>query len=855
MVDYEPVDLSEWYNVGSEVLPEDEDLSPGLYSFQGLPFLVGGKSHNRKSQSFIGLGGADRRTLVAVDDRAHNVIFAHRLLESKIHENGPLGITIAEYVFHLSEGIEYRVPIRERFEIAAIPNRRWLTGVPGAPFRALPDQKNGLMPRYEGPWELAGIRPMESVMGSARSLYLWAWSNPEPERTIESIEIIANGPRFIVAGVTLGHLDEHLFPREGRRPVRVTLKDASRAQRPFDLSVEVDRGDSTYSFALPEITNEEFMNDMYKGYGQEANTKSSPAYVEISAIPSATVTVKQGDKEVGKVNWGEVEQNGAAETANVRLELLDRGKNWVHVTVLDDDTGKPVPCRIHFRSPEGVPYQPHGHPNHVNSNLASYAIDVGGDVRLGQITYAYIDGTCQGWLPRGEVIVDVARGYEYEPLRTKVRIEPGQRELTLGLKRWINMNSLRWFSGDTHVHFLSTQGAHMEARAEGLNLVNVLQSQWGSLFTNVEDFTGAPSISENENTIVFIGQENRQHVFGHMILVGMKHPVVPMCTDGPSESETGGTMEITAARWADQCHDQGGYVISAHFPSPNGEPAALIATHRVDAVEMIRHTKYAHNEYYRYLNCGYRLPLAGGTDKQSNDVPTGLYRTYVYIPEDEEFNFDNWHKNLSKGRSFLSGGPIIHFTVNGHQLGDTVMLSEPGTVEVEAWAESIFPIYRLEIVQAGQVVASVEAKKGARRLDLKEKVKIDGHTWLAARCGGQVYFQNTHFASRDDIPYIHFDGWGDYDPHPRRRGIFAHTSPIYVACNGKWSMFDKDAAKYILTMVEGALTYIREVSRQYNPEWVSHHHGEEDHLGYLERSFVEAKEAIQERAHRLGITL
>ena len=28
-------------------------------------------------------------------------------------------------------------------------------------------------------------------------------------------------------------------------------------------------------------------------------------------------------------------------------------------------------------------------------------------------------------------------------------------------------------------------------------------------------------------------------------------------------------------------------------------------------------------EYYRYLNCGYRLPLVGGTDKMSNSVPVG----------------------------------------------------------------------------------------------------------------------------------------------------------------------------------------------------------------------------------------
>ena len=58
-------------------------------------------------------------------------------------------------------------------------------------------------------------------------------------------------------------------------------------------------------------------------------------------------------------------------------------------------------------------------------------MDVGGDVRMGQISYAYIDGACQGWLPQGEVIADVARGFEYEPIRTKVEIKPGQRELEL----------------------------------------------------------------------------------------------------------------------------------------------------------------------------------------------------------------------------------------------------------------------------------------------------------------------------------------------------------------------------------------------------------------------------------------
>ena len=817
------------------VLGEDQEADIGRQTFRGLPFLVGGDVGDASGKCLIALGGSDGGVTIPINERARSVIVAHRLLEHDLSSGGSTGAQVAEYVFGLSSGRQERVPIRDGFEISAVAGEASTRlGIRAVPFRAVPDQYPALMPRYEGPWEETGRRQMETTPGRAHSYYLWAWENPEPDSAIETIQIAHSGPRFIVAGITLGFLEEHPFARQGRRPARIVLTDTNDAEKPFDLDVEVDRGNATYAHPLPEASAEGFLSDPYKGWGEEQNSKSSPAYVEVSAIPSATVKVKRGTEEIGEVNWGEVEKKGSVETPRMRVQLLDRGKNWVHVTVLDDDTGKPVPCRVHFRSPEGVPYQPHGYHNQVNSNLDTWHIDVGGDLRLGQTTYAYIDGTCQGWLPRGDVLVDVARGFEYEPLRTKVKIEPGQRELTLRLKRWINMNARRWFSGDSHVHFLSPQGAHTESQSEDLNVVNLLQSQWGSLFTNTEDFTGEPSVSQDGNSIVYVCQENRQHFMGHMILWGLKSPVMPWCSDGAGEAEMGGSMEITLSEWADQCHAQGGFVINPHFPNPNGEPAALIATGRLDGVEMIRQSEFNHNEYYRYLNNGYRLPLVGGTDKMSSDVPVGLYRSYVQIPEEEEFNYENWCRNVARGRTFLSGGPIIHLSVDGHEVGDTVRLSGAGTVEVEAWAESTLPIHTLEIVQAGRVVASTGSKDGTRRLELKEKLKVDGHTWLAARCGGQGYFGHTHY-----------DAW--------RRGIFAHTSPIYVACGGDWWMFDKATAQYMLTLIEGDLAYIHETSGQHPPGTVTHHHGEEDHIAYLQRPFLEAQEAIHKRMEKLGV--
>src|SRR5207248_2783287 len=236
------------------------------------------------------------------------------------------------------------------------------------------------------------------------------------------------------------------------------------------------------------------------------------------------------------------------------------------------------------------------------------------------------------------VIVDVARGFEYEPLRQTVRIEPGQRDLTLRIGRVADMASEGWWSGDSHVHFLSTPGAQLEQRGEDLRVVNLLQSQWGALFTNTEDFSGRPSVVDRGGYVTYVGQENRQHMLGHIVLWDLKEPVMPWCSDGPDEAEL------------------------------------------------------------------------GGADKMSSTVPVGLYRTYARL--DEEFSYEAWCRAVRAGRTFLSGGPLVTLSVDGHEPGGTVKLSGPGTVSVHAAVRGIFPLRSLEVVCNGEVVARAEANGG-----------------------------------------------------------------------------------------------------------------------------------------------
>ena len=120
-----------------------------------------------------------------------------------------------------------------------------------------------------------------------------------------------------------------------------------------------------------------------------------------------------------------------------------------------------------------------------------------------------------------------------------------------------------------------------------------------------------------------------------------------------------------------------------------------------------------------------------------------------------------------------------------------------------------------------------------RTLNLEARVVLNRNSWLCARAGGPNY-----------EPIAHHDVWA--------RGIFAHTSPIYVACGGEWSMVDAAGLQYMLTLVGGSLDYIRQLSPRRRAGTVTHHHGESDHDAYLERPFLEAEAALRARLRQLS---
>jgi hypothetical protein len=239
----------------------------------------------------------------------------------------------------------------------------------------------------------------------------------------------------------------------------------------------------------------------------------------------------------------------------------------------------------------------------------------------------YINGETLIKLPLGKVFFEVSKGFEIRPVRKIVEVTPATQEIVITVEKILPWRENGWVTADTHVHFLSPTSALLEGAAEGVNIINLLASQWGELMTNVGDFDGKTThgVVGGMGYMVRVGTENRQHVLGHISLLGYHGAIIaPMTTGGPDESALGDPIEILLTEWARQCHRQGGLVVLPHFPNPRAEHAASIVSGDIDAIEMTAWEHlyrgidpYSLSDWYRYLNCGYLVAAVGGTDKMA----------------------------------------------------------------------------------------------------------------------------------------------------------------------------------------------------------------------------------------------
>ena len=592
------------------------------------------------------------------------------------------------------------------------------------------------------------------------------------------------GSDIIVGAVTLYRGSANPLARGPRFQVRV--------EGLAGRSPEVDLGTIIRTLPAPAARPVTEDADAIVGWGTSRRDPdghaSAASLVDLAIAPDAVVNVDGWSVPGRELLTGTLVRDPASRRS---IEVLPAARVPVEVDIVDRTTGQLVPGRVRFTAADGRYLPPVGHRDEVNPGFYE---DTGGDLVLGSSTYAYVPGRFSIELPVGAVDVEVVGGFDRAPHRARLEVDPSTGRFELPLDRTIDLHAGRWVTADTHVHFLAPSTALLQAAAEDVDLVNLLATQWGDLFTNVTDLPWGSMADPSGRRIVVVGTENRQNMLGHLALLGAHRPVQPFASGGPPEGRMAGQLTVLLADWADRCRAAGGLVVAAHFPLPYAEIAADIVAGKIDALETQALSPGLDDpsvlEWYRFLNLGYRLPIVAGTDKMSAEVPIGAVRTYGHLLTDEALTFDAWAAAVRAGRTFVTSGPILELAVDGHEPGDVIRLGSAGRLDVTARARAAQPVIaELELIVNGRVVAATGAAAGSTELSLHETVEIAAGSWIAARS-----------RSRNEIVSAF------------ATSMAAHTSPVYVEVEDRPMVPPTDDVEVVAQIIEGARTWVAELA-------------------------------------------
>ena len=346
----------------------------------------------------------------------------------------------------------------------------------------------------------------------------------------------------------------------------------------------------------------------------------------------------------------------------------------------------------------------------------------------------YVNGSYEARVPAGTYELVVTRGIEYRIHHGQVEIRSNEtRTVPIALERYINQPDRGWYSGDAHIHIqrdtAQDDNTWAQVAAEDVHVGNLLQmgNIAGTHFG--QPAWGASGRFERDGHALVSGQEDPRTVHrGHTIHHNLQQPL-----------HVGPEGYFLYHEVFEESHRQGGlsgYAHQAELFNGRRGIALDVPFGIVDFVEILQQGRLPTDLWYGFLNLGYKLLPAAGSDFPYMDLP-GVVRSYVKI--DGPFSVDAWFDAFRAGRLYVTNGPLLEVTANGRSLGEEVRLERGARVEVVADA-SLNPdldrLDRLELVVHGEVVAT-ESASGRDRVQLRTTLTADRSLWLAVRAFGE----------------------------------------------------------------------------------------------------------------------
>lgn len=452
------------------------------------------------------------------------------------------------------------------------------------------------------------------------------------------------------------------------------------------------------------------------------------------------------------------------------LDVTTPPTGRLKLTVLSDDTGKPVPAMVRLmwrtdglqrRPANGIEFAPQfdsqGHASGVRAaNLPG---------PLG-VHFWCVPGPFDMALAPGVWQIGGRRGVEHEAIFEDVTIKSGELTTkTLRPRRWVDMRRRGWWSGDDHVHtrILSDDDARNVmawVQAEDVHLANIVKM--GDIYRTYFEQRGfGPAFRVVDGDYVLSpGQEcPRTHdQIGHTLAMN----ITAMVRD-PEHYFLYDTV-------FDAVHAQGGLSGYAHVNSGlfhvHRDMSLNVPRAKVDFVEILQFNHLGTDLYYDFLNLGCKLTASAGSDVPWGGT-IGEARAYAYLGR-KSFNADNWFAAFRRGHTFTTSGPMLELRVDDALPGDEVKVKADHKLRVraQAWGDPqrMAPV-TIEVVRHGEVLRAAAASD-PRQVEATLDFTVDSGDgfWIAARAragDGTTAHTTPVYVVREGLRFWKYDGLAD----------------------------------------------------------------------------------------------
>lgn len=398
-------------------------------------------------------------------------------------------------------------------------------------------------------------------------------------------------------------------------------------------------------------------------------------------------------------------------------------------------------------------------------------------------------------VPQQKVKISAFSGLETELTSRELNLtNRGNSEVTFKLRRFYDAHQSGYRNANTHVHLRkitkpeSNRYLIETALGDGLDLVFV--SYLARADDDVDYTTNRYSKKEIESLSTDHvhfghGQEHRHNFspyeegYGHVMLLNIPELIYPVSI-GPGISKVG-TDGLPLQRGINKARETGGSVIWCHNnwgleDTPNWLMGRLHANNIFDGGT---HGSYQHS-YYRYWNTGIKVPVSTGTDWFIYDF------SRVYVPSAMSLSVEEWLSELRDGRSYITNGPLLEFSVNGNGFGEEIQINAPGHIHVKGKAIGRVNFNELQLVQSGKVIHAEQTQQvdGHFIATFDFQLSINDSCWLALRTPPPSVPNDAELKTPTPL--------NDYG-----RELFSHTSPTFVDLREK-RIFDVSVANELL---------------------------------------------------------